>query len=50
MDANYLLSYQELKNEGYRTFIPEAINLKKGFIQVSAEYSVSEIIENLEEG
>lgn len=43
-DANYLILSRKLVEQGCRTYIPESITYKKGFIRVKEEYSVEEII------
>lgn len=48
-DANILLRADLLKQKGYRTFIPESLLYKKGFIRIRPEHSVTDIVNNMDE-
>lgn len=48
-DANLLLTSDTLTELGYKTLVPDPILLKKGFIRVRSEHSVSDIVYNMDE-
>lgn len=48
-DANILLKSDILTQKGFRTFVPESLLFKKGFIRIHPEHPVTEIVNNMDE-
>lgn len=47
-DANILFASEALRDKGYRTFLPDSMVYKKGFIRIQPEHSVAEVVENMD--
>lgn len=48
-DANKLLTSSILTERGYKVFVPPSLLYKKGIIKILPQYSVSDVIENMDE-